>query len=212
MITKEVQNKLAELGLSEPMLLEIAMKGHAARTNATEDDPSNAGGTMAYFAMVRAKRHALCPLGWEKDEVKGLPRTTNPETGVTLIISCGDKEVGIENGHPKTKNAKGPQAEFYISQNHQMDLFAEDLEKHVIKQDSNQQTWVLLHHFDAKNNEIRIELSLPTEMDENHYISGWEQRLILPPINLNNPLSPSDTSSSSEYQQELDIPVKRRQT
>lgn len=45
-------------------------------------------------------------------------------------------------------------------------------------------TWVLLYFYSQKFNHIRAELSLANAMDDRGFITKWEERLILPVMDL----------------------------
>lgn len=202
-----VNEQLSLLNVTEALLIEIVKKGHAARTNATENDPPGAAGTMAFFATVRALRELLIPIGWIRKTIGNLSLTCNPETSISLVVSSGDKNVGIEGQNsvdPKTKNPKGKKTEDYILGNLDLfETFAEEKNKtHTF------QTWVLLYFYDERNSQIRLELSLPIDMDRHGYVNSWRQRIILPPVLLDNP---SPESPNPNNLPDIVIPVERRQ-
>jgi hypothetical protein len=211
----DVKDQLSALNLTSDLLTEPVKRGQAARNNATENDPSNAAGTMAFFATVRASRELLIPLGWEKREIRNLSLISNPKTSVSIVVATGDNNVGIKEAIPKTKNPKGKQAELYISTNR--DIFSDDIfsnddftEQNI--DTSEFQTWVLMYYLDVKENQIRLELSLPTDQNIRGQINSWKERVILEPILLDGipPLNFNSLSLDFNNLQDFDIPVKRR--
>ena len=151
----EVKEQLSLLNVTKDQLTDVVKKGHAARSNATENDPPGAAGTMAFFAIVRALRESLIPIGWEKKTIGNLSLTCNPVTSISIVVSSGDKNVGIDDQNsvdPKTKNPKGKQTEDYILGNLDLiETFAEKTNKaHQF------QTWVLLYFYDQRNSQIRL--------------------------------------------------------
>ncbi|MFI3158236.1 MAG: hypothetical protein QX199_18995 [Methylococcaceae bacterium] len=212
----DVKDQLSALNLTSDLLTEPVKKGQAARNNATENDPSNAAGTMAFFATVRASRELLIPLGWEKREIRNLSLISNPKTSVSIVVATGDNNVGIKEVIPKTKNPKGKQAELYISTN--CDIFSDDIFSNDDFTDqsidtSEFQTWVLMYYLDVKENQIRLELSLPTDQNIRGQINSWKERVILDPILLDGipPLNFNSPSPDFNNLQDFDVPVKRRQ-
>lgn len=203
----EVKEQLSLLNVTEEILIEVVKKGQASRANATENDPPGAAETMAFFSIVRALRESLIPIGWEKRTIGNLSLTCKPETSIAIVVSSGDKNVGLESQNsldPKTKNPKGKQTENYILSNLDLiETFAEKTNKaHQF------QTWVLLYFYDQRNTQIRLELSLPLDMDHHGHVNGWGQRIILTPVLLDNPLPESPNPNNLP---DIVIPVERRQ-
>lgn len=182
LITKpqNVTNELLSYGIPEAYLTEAVKRGYSARNNATSNDPPSTAGNYAFFATVRAIRELFIPKGWEKINKHNLCYTVNVETKVAIVVSSGNQDVGIEDALPHTKNPKGEQTKTYISNNR--DIFeVEEKAQKIITEFPDFETLILLYYFDPKKNEIRLELSLPIDIDNGH-ISGWHKRIILPPI------------------------------
>jgi hypothetical protein len=83
------------------------------------------------------------------------------------------------------------------------DEFIKPIPGDLVK-NSNFQTWILLYHF-AKN-EIRCELSLPSEIEGDGIIKGWKERIILTPISLDEPPIEIQPTES----QDIDIEIRRK--
>jgi hypothetical protein len=67
------------------------------------------------------------------------------------------------------------------------------------------QTWILLFFADLKNDEVRIELSLPVGMDDNGQVTAWDERLILPPV----PVA-SHNVPLNDVLEHINVPVERK--
>lgn len=202
----EVIEQLTLLNVTKYLLTEAVKKGHAARANTTENDPPGAAGTMAFFAIVRALRESLIPIGWKKKTISNLSLTCNPATSIAIVVSSGDKNVGIESQYsvaPKTKNPKGKKTEDYILGN--LDLIETFVEK--TNKAHEFQTWVMLYFYDHLNSQIRLELSLPIDMDSYGHVNSWRQRIILPPVLLDNLLPESPNLNNLP---DIVIPIERR--
>ncbi len=217
--TQNVKNTLSLYGIEERHLTEIGLRGYAARNNATENDPPSTAGNNAYSAIVRAIREIFLPRGWEKLNKHNLCFTINPETKIAIVVSSGNQYVGIiDNCDPETKNRKGEQTEIYIRDNlNNLDIFDSENE---LQQKVNFQkdifpkfkTFIFLYCYDLDKGEMRLELSLPRQMDNKGKVNRWLERIILEPTSLN--AEPTflrkETELSNDFQH-IDIPIKRRQ-
>lgn len=69
--------------------------------------------------------------------------------------------------------------------------------------------WILLFHVDIENEEFRMELSQPLQMEingEKERVDRWNKRIIFPPIKVN----PEPIIPQPEFASDLDIKIKRR--
>lgn len=86
---------------------------------------------------------------------------------------------------PCTRSAKGPATKKALQTNQ---LTFTDVADHFprpsrrLVKGLRRFTWLLLHFVDEESGEIRLELSLPSTMDDQGRIVDWRERIILPPI------------------------------
>lgn len=201
-----VEPSLTALGLDTKVFQEAVKRGQAARNTATSHDPPNAGGLFAYIHTVRALRDHLVPQGWALCSTDNFALTVNPQTSIAVAVAGGDENTGRSEGFPRTRNAKGQRTALAIASN-QLDFFNDTTPVNATHDDDANpacQTWLLLYHSDQR--EVRVELSLPTAMDDRGRVSGWRVRNILPAI----PLDPTPAPINHDYGPDLDIAVKRR--
>ncbi|MDD2864064.1 MAG: hypothetical protein PHC99_04995 [Methylococcales bacterium] len=212
---QDLKNELSLYNIPEESLMEIGWRGYAARSNATQNDPPSAAGNYAYFATVRAKRELLCPEGWEQLNKHNLCFTINPETKIAIVASSGNQDVGIAEGHPRTRNSKGERTKDYIFDNYDIFGFEDEYQKKEKPQKDifpKFETFVFLYFYDFDKGEIRSELSLPIEMDIKGQVSKWHKRIILNPISFDTePTCSRQSNVSFSDSQDIDIPIKRRQ-
>ncbi|NIG74063.1 hypothetical protein F3J34_10695 [Klebsiella sp. Ap-873] len=171
-------------------------------------------------AMSRAWEEAVAALresvlsglnGWNYTFNSGLEYTINSELGLSIIVTSGNKDTGVVDGFPKSKNAKGAATEGVISRN--LDLFnSEELEEveelSGVAIDSTK-TYVFLYYFDLGAQEVRCELSLPSAMsgfNGHNKISAWSERILLPSV----PFSAAVVTPEKEFNEEIDIVVSRK--
>ncbi len=208
-LTESAEAKLLALNLSHQILINSIAQGQAARNSATSNHPATAGGTMAFFEVVRALRDHLLPAGWKIENVRNLSMTVNPETNMAIVVSGGSKETGLIEGHPTTRNSKGEQTKSYLA-NNQRDLFG-DLEETDESMDFRViegvgQTWLLLYFCDFSKREVRAELSLPTDIDSFGRVGAWQERIILDSIALDN----VTIDIEPNFTPEIEIEIKRK--
>jgi hypothetical protein len=102
------------------------------------------------------------------------------------VATAGDGGTGAPGASPANKHPKGIETMRAIGRNVQLafdfaGLFEDpDLERD--REDEVKETWLLLYH--VTRDEIRAELSLPAGITPAGYVDSWQQRIILPVIDL----------------------------
>lgn len=200
---REPEARLEQLGLNETALYEAVKNGCLTRKKFTDNHPRIAIGIAIWAEIVARLREALLPLGWEKSDKGNYELVVNQSLNIAIAVAAGDESTGLSHARPSNKCPKGANTIDAVSTNNQIDLFAEYLPVPAINKDSFS-TWILLHYFAA--DEIRLELSLPSEIDANGRIKGWKERLILKPISLDE----ISVSFPSIEMQDIEIEVRRK--
>lgn len=159
-----------------------AQEGFAERANCTIFDPVTAPGTDAWRYPTRQLRTEAVEHGYRLDNPKNLPLAVSDEHKINITVSSGDERTGLILGRiqPKTKNPKGSILEAAISRNVNQGLLFPDLEPENIREFRHTMgypTWVFLLYI--TDEEIRAELSLPSEMDGSDHIVGWSERIMI---------------------------------
>jgi hypothetical protein len=210
LIAKSVNNleALAFMGLNISWLEEISLRILTAYNRATPNDAIGAAGTYAYLEAIKALRDVLISKGWSKLYRDYLELTRNPDNGVNLIVSSGDKNTGLDSGiAPKTKNPKGVKTQKIVDQNSYQPFLWKEMEPEQPDESVSEPTWVLLYHLDKVNEEMRIELSLPTSIDLcDLKVDEWETRILLPSISFNLELS----KIKPDFAPEIEFGIKRK--
>ena len=126
--------------------------------------------TFLQLCMVNHMRSKLIPLGWiERDYEGKMAYTISPDNKSAFYICTGTKDVGYEYGIPSNSGHRG--SEF----DKQLELFLENKTK----------VYVFLFYCDEAKNELRMELSIPSEFKKGR-IKSWDKRIFLPSISLNS--------------------------
>jgi hypothetical protein len=190
----EVRRRLAEIGgLTVETLHEVAAQGEIGRSGATSNHPRLAGPLMAYFDATRALRDLLMPAGWMKSNFGGSELTVSPDRQHAIMVAAGDENTGSPVFAATTKSPKGPRTHLAVAQNAVQTNFLAELgyEDPVAEMiigsmasGAAPYTWVLLIRRD--DYEIQVELSLPVRMGPDGRPELFSERIILPPLDLNN--------------------------
>ena len=175
--------------------------------------PRTSAMSRAWEEVVAALRESLLSglKGWNYIFNSGLEYTINSKLGLSIIVTSGNKDTGVFEGFPKSKNAKGAATENMISRN--LDLFnadeQEDIEEFSGTLIDSTKTYVFLYYFELGAQEVHCELSLPSAMsgiNGHTKISAWSERIILPAV----PFSSAVEIPEKEFNEEIDIVVSRK--
>lgn len=203
----EVTGRLTNLGLQASILRAAAAEGDRARAECTLNDPPILPGFLAWARTVRALRERLLPQGWHRDDSRNYSTVLSPDRDLAIAVAAGDDKTGTEQV-PSTKSSKGPATEKAVSQN-QLSFFDAGETYPQPRKLPGIQTWLLLHFIDSSSGEIRLELSLPADMDEDGHVAAWLERIVLAPLPLTRELQVGDNEGAEE---EIDIEIERRST
>jgi len=198
------QERLTQLNLTELALIEAVKNGHLARTKLTENHPRIFYGYSAWAETVARLREVLLPLGWEKSDKGNYELVTNASLDIAIAVSTGNEATGSPHATPSNKCPKGTNTIDAININNQIDLFAELIPAPPINNKDSFLTWILLYHFAI--DEIRCELSLPSEIGPDGIIKSWKERIILKSI----PLGETPVEVRSIKSQDINIEIRRK--
>jgi hypothetical protein len=207
---RDVNSRLAELGLTAPILKEAIQRGFASWASCTPNYPSNYPGISAWANTVAALRELLHSEGWTRQDEGNLPVTVDPAKRVSILVSTGDEYTGLTDLTPSTQSSKGPRTVNVVEGNaQQIPLF--DFKKarpEIENQNTERLTWILLFHRDKASNEVRSELSCPVKINEDGQIDSWAERIILPAI----PFGGDNVEVRNDVPKtpQIDVKIKRK--
>ncbi|HWE68905.1 MAG TPA: hypothetical protein VG205_01010 [Acidimicrobiales bacterium] len=202
----QVVGRLDEMGLKPDVLAAAVTEGCAIVRDCTLNDPAQLAGILGWGKITRAFRDRHVPLGWTRKSVRSQATTVSPDGRMSIVIAGGDENTGIGGDTaPTTKSAKGPATKDAVASNQRS--FGEiNSEFARAAEDAVHRTWILLYYIDEESEEIRVELSLPSYIQENGYVYEWREQIVIPPISLSRPQPPS----IEEQGDDEEIDVKRR--
>lgn len=207
----DVAEQLKQLGLIKEILHRAASAGQAARASCTDNDPALLPGLLSWARTTRAFREETIPLGWRRSEDQ-LSATTHPSLKFSVVVATGDEGTGIAGPEPSTKHPRGPATVSAVVRNQlSLGLFGdENMPEGVTKlqpvTSGEFTTWLFLIH--PTEEEIRMELSLPTSIGADGRVDQWNKRIILPPLKLNP--DPGGNKKTDVQSDDIDVPVQRK--
>ncbi len=148
--------------------------------------------------------------GWTADRTANYEQGVHPSNAHAVALAAGTSQTGVEGQPPKTRTPKGRATSDAVRRNAQLvlgagtDAFAGTGAQTTA--DKDRETWLLLHYYDKDSKEIRIELSLPLEMQGKH-ITAWRERILLRPIPFSEDIAIDNELDIGEA---IDIDVPRR--
>ncbi len=204
----DVVGRLHGMGMAVQVLRDAVREGVAPVIGCTGHDPAQLPGILGWGKITRALRDRMVPSGWKARGVRGQALTTSADGSVSVVVAAGDENTGRLGDSPTTRSAKGPATKDAVAWNQRS--FAEisaDFAK-AAPDRSTARTWALLYFIDEEEDEVRVELSLPTHIRENGFVAEWHERIILPAVELSTP--PSAPHDELEDEHEETVPVHRR--
>ncbi|MCE2027022.1 hypothetical protein [Sessilibacter corallicola] len=189
----EQNSYLTSMGLSLEDITQSIVDGLSHFKRTTKLHPVTHAGSVAWGEINATLRALLIgkDIGWGHKHQDGLTITHNSDLGISIIATSGDRYTGNKNNiDPSTKNKKGPKARDIVISNSNLDLFEDNESNNICETIDNinaidqTETWVLLYHFDKKQQEVRFELSLPKNISPIHgeegklRINRWRKRII----------------------------------
>ena len=179
--SKDVDSRLAELGLNASLLQEAVMQGMLARSEATPNDPPLFPGFATWSRTVRSLREQLIPhpYGWSRCDDGNYSLVVNPDGKIAIAVATGDENTGNVHIKPMTKSPKGTRTQCAIEINQYQGHLFDDMPNLEIPEgpNSDRVTWILLQNYHQAFKEVRYELSLPNSYSGK--IDGWSERIIL---------------------------------
>ena len=201
----DVANRLNSLGLAEDVLKDAIRAGYMAWDSCTELDPRMFPGLSMWAVTVRRLRQLLLVHGWTYSDEDNFPLTVSPDQNIAICVATGDKFTGDENNTPSTQSQKGPKSVHVVAVNTaQLQLDLSVPKNETLIQEYSCTTWLLLLH--RTDTTVFCELSHPISMDEYQRVAGWQERLVLSPVEF----EPDIFEITEDDSPDIDIDIRRR--
>ncbi|HUA03829.1 MAG TPA: hypothetical protein VMB27_08005 [Solirubrobacteraceae bacterium] len=209
---QDATSRLLQLDLTAAELQQVVLLGYTAAADCTDHEPRTFVGMMPWGRGLGHLRDLTAPRGWRADRIDNYETAAHPSNSHCVAISSGSPDTGRVEGMPRTRNQKGKMTKRMVERNRQLslgqgtDVFASTGEPVI--EDEDRETWLLLHYYDREKEEIRLELSCPSEMTGKQ-ITDWRQRIIIDPVPFNGEID-VDIEDIDEQDLAIDIDVPRR--
>jgi hypothetical protein len=204
-VAEEVTNRLTTLGLTESELIQAIKRGILARSEVTLNHPPLHAGFVTWSTTVCALREILIPKGWERNDEGNYSVVIDPSRSFSIAVATGNEDTGNPNATPTTKSPKGPSTRSAVEENlNQMTLFPELAAIVDGNSGEGRLTWLLLLNHDG--DKVKSELSLPINC--NGKVDAWQERIILPEIDL-DPIHTISITPDLPNMPDIDIDVRR---
>jgi hypothetical protein len=207
----DVNNRLGELGLDEPLLIQAVDRGLAAWASCTANHPPAIPGIWAWAETMCSLREQLIFRGWERLNESNWPLVVNGNQMIAISVATGDEQTGRKAGFPSTSSAKGPRTVSAIVANQRQLVFPEMMLPPIDSLNaSGRATWLLLMHRDKDARQVRCELSRPISMDLEGRVDGWAERIILSPRSFDGYDDTLVGDGSGPQSPEITVEIRRR--
>ena len=169
--TYEVAERLARLGISRRPLESAALQGDLQRRLCTRDDFCATPGYVTWGRALRVVREELRrEHAWHQGDFLRIPVCFNTAENVAITVALGDKWTGIDGEEqPSTRKRGQATVEAVELSGTQRSMDFDD--------DDAVDFWYLLVY--AIDDELRAELSKPTDMNDTGQINKWNERILL---------------------------------
>jgi hypothetical protein len=195
---EEAEDRMGDFGLTVEMITRSIEVGDTARRKVMQPvyPATYAGVTMWAETLAELRRQLL-----KRQDGYDIGRTGNYETvycaerSVAFAVHGGDSFTGT-NGRrdPRLTRPKGTKTTERVARNaRETQLVLIELPTGDLPPDEACETWFLLVR--PMRSEIRLELSCPKSIDGDGIVSGWHERILLPPVPISgavDPIEPDD--------------------
>jgi hypothetical protein len=212
----QVVTQLHEMGLASDDLREAARTGHDKGVRRTGNDVATGAGFDRWAEPLRYLGDIYVgQKGFKRLRPGGFEVLRSPDDTYEIAVVQGNYATGTDR-MPTSRIERGKLTGQAVHGNrHQMRLDEKvvSLTGEKVPGLAGPVTWFLLHYFDERRNELRVELSVPVEFTTNSgdsergMVTAFDPRLKLPPISL---ADEADIEDEDEGDDDIEISVERR--
>lgn len=195
---EDAEERLQAFGMTVEMIHRIISVGDSARRRVMLPVyPATYPGTVMWAETLAAWRRELRKRSREYDigRSRGYETVFSAERQVAFTVVAGDFLTGIDGARaPRLTRPKGVVTKERVDRNREAAIGLVQLALIPAEDDKKPpadelcDTWFLIVY--AAKNEVRIELSLPVELDGDSVVSDYHERILLPPVPISGAITP----------------------
>ena len=178
---RPLRQNFSRMGTSSDLLRQVALRGYVARRDFSHPHyPPTTAGYIQWAMGNKVLRDVHVERGWTCRNDQGVAKTVAQDGSFAITMLAGDDETGLEYRIPSTRYPRGSKGAEDVIDNRQGDLFGYSPPVPIEK------TWFLLvsEAADKYGRLLRMELSLPWQLDKAGSVIRWHRRIILPETRL----------------------------
>jgi hypothetical protein len=206
---EDAEQRLLAFGMTLDVISKSIEVGDTARRRVMQPvyPKTFAGVTMWAETLSEWRRQMLKRrVNYEIGRTRGYETLYSVEREAAFTVVAGDSFTGIDGSRdPKLKRAKGVITSQRVALNKQKSTFLGVQLALIPTPDKNLppdeacDTWFLIVR--PTKTEIRLELSRPVRIDGDNIVSGYDERILLPPVQISGaiePITPDDLEDDSD--------------
>jgi hypothetical protein len=193
-VADEAPARLKHFGLTIEMLQRSIEVGDSKRQLVSQPVyPATYRGVAMWAETLAALRRQALKLrdDWEIGATENYATVYSTKRSIAIAVVAGDAGVGNETRDPRLTRKKGIKTTERVYRNARQ-VYVQDALFSVpevdVPPDEACRTWFLIIHPTKK--EVRIELSCPLFIDDDGIVSGWLERILLPPVAVSGAIAP----------------------
>ena len=198
----EVDARLKQLGVSRRPLVLAALQGDLQRRLCTPDDFYATPGYVEWARALRTLREELRrDHGWHRGDFLRIPVCFNAEENLAISVALGDQWTGIDGEKQPSTSPRGPATIEVVELSGTQRSIDFDVDDAV-------DFWYLLIY--AAGDELRAELSRPTDVNDTKRINKWNERILLGSIDPNTSVTQKLDEPPVTEEPEIAVDVRRK--
>jgi len=213
---------LKAMSLDSPTLRDAIRGGHDVAARVTKNDVRTKAGYERWAVPLRYLGDKYAPKGFRRERPGGYEVLRSPDDLFDIAVVAGNSATGDAERMPSSALDRGSLTGQAIDHNRgqmRLDSNVVPFGAREVRPDvlPDRLTWFLLHFFDERKDELRIELSVPVEFTrtsktgtERVMVTRFDPRLILPPIHLDDAIRDDEDEDEDEGDDQIDIQIPRR--
>lgn len=204
------ERHLNAFGLTTETLHTALRPGLSSAANRTAMALPSSAGTDIYHDTMEQLALALADAGWRLVWVDRQPRLLHPDALIAFTLASGTNVANPDRRKaPRTrKKGKATRNSLAVSQIEVLPIFDEpDVEQDatLVAAAAQAPLWFLVH--ERTDRGLNLEFSRPAEMTEAGAVVAWEERILIPFLDLDGDLSIFDNPNDNG---DFDVPVAPR--